>query len=93
MQMPSTDVYVCTANSDLDLSRGVIAQAMATHAGPALQKECNDHGPASTGDVVVTGPGKLDCRYVFHAVATSYSSDKDGTVSPRKDIELCLNNF
>lgn len=73
-------MYVCTANTDLDLSRGIVARAMATLSGPSLQKECNDKGRANIGDVVVTGPGKLDCRYVFHAVATNHSSDRDGKV-------------
>lgn len=73
-------MYVCTANTDLDLSRGVIARAMATLSGPSLQKECNAKGRGNVGDVVVTGPGKLDCRYVFHAVTTTYTSDTDGKV-------------
>ncbi len=71
---------MCTANANLDLSRGVIAQHMSKLAGPALQKECNDKGRANTGDVVVTGPGNLDCIHVFHAVAPNCSTDKDGKV-------------
>ena len=75
-----TDVYVCTANTNLDLSRGVIAQRMSKLAGPSLEKECSDKGGANIGDVVVTGPGNLKCQYVFHAVASNHSSDRDGKV-------------
>ena len=74
------DVYVCTANTNLDLSRGTVAKRMSKLAGPSLQKECSDKGSANPGDVVVTGPGKLKCQYVFHAVASVYDSDKDGKV-------------
>ena len=73
-------MYVCTANSNLDLSRGVIAQRMAKLAGPSLQKECKAKGHANIGDVVVTGPGKLGSQYVFHAVAADYDTDPDGKV-------------
>ena len=73
-------MYVCTANTNLDLSRGVIAQRMSKLAGPSLQKECTDKGGANVGDVVVTGPGNLKCQYVFHAVASNHNYDKDGKV-------------
>ena len=73
-------MYVCTANTNLDLSRGVIAQCMSKLAGPSLQKECTDKGDAIVGDVVVTGPGNLKCQYVFHAVASNHKYDKDGKV-------------
>lgn len=74
-------MYVCTANTSLDLSRGIIAQRMLKLAGSNLQKECTDKGRAKVGDVVVTGPGKLKCQYIFHAVAANYSNDSNGKVS------------
>ncbi len=71
---------MCTANTKLDLSRGVIAQRMSELAGPGLQKDCRTKGKASIGDIIVTGSGNLKCKHVFHAVAPNCSEDKDGKV-------------
>ena len=54
---------------------------MSKLSGPSLQKECNTKAPVKSGDVVVTGPGKLKCRHVLHAVAPNHSQDKKGEVS------------
>ena len=65
-------MYVNTTNTDLDLTQGGVARALSKAAGPTLQAECKKKAPISPGDIAVTGGGNLQCRYVFHAVATPY---------------------
>ena len=63
-------MYVNTTNVDLNLSQGAVAQALSKAAGPALQAECTKKAPISAGDIAVTEGGRLQCRHVFHVVAS-----------------------
>ena len=68
-------MYVNTTNSNLDLSRGAVAKALAKAAGPSLQAECKKKQPVRTGDYAVTGAGILtNCRHILHVVAPFYGS-------------------
>ncbi len=59
---------VNAANNHLILGAGV-AGAIARRGGPAIQAECDRHGPIRVGQAAVTGAGRLACRYVVHAAA------------------------
>jgi O-acetyl-ADP-ribose deacetylase (regulator of RNase III) len=48
-------------------------------AGQSLQDECTKKAPVKIGNVVITGPGKLPCKYVLHTVIPSY----DGKASEK----------
>lgn len=61
-----------TTNPNLDLSQGAVARALLKAGGPSLQQECGNIAPIAVGDVAVTGPGKLPCRYVLHTVLPAY---------------------
>ncbi len=67
----STDAIVNAANSYLKHGGGV-AWAIVRAGGGAIQKESDEyvrtHGPVPTGNVVVTGAGRLKAKYVIHAV-------------------------
>ncbi len=59
---------VNAANNHLILGAGV-AGAIARRGGPAIQAECDRHGPIRVGEAALTGAGTLPCRYVIHAAA------------------------
>src|SRR3989454_12266346 len=66
----AVDAIVNAANNDLQLGGGV-AGAIRRAAGPAVQDECDMHGPIHVGEAAITGAGKLHVRYVIHAASMS----------------------
>jgi putative ATPase len=67
----AVDAIVNAANAHLAHGGGV-AGAIVRVGGSVIQEESSrwvrQHGPVPTGQVAVTGAGKLPCRYVIHAV-------------------------
>ena len=65
------DAIVNAANSHLAHGGGV-AGAIVRRGGYAIQEESErwvaEHGPVPTGQVAVTGAGRLACKWVIHAV-------------------------
>ncbi|MEA4908054.1 MAG: macro domain-containing protein [Chloroflexi bacterium] len=75
------DAIVNAANAHLQHGGGVAA-AISRAAGWQLQQESdrwvNEHGPATHDRPAVTGPGRLPCRYVIHAVGPVWGAgDED----------------
>jgi O-acetyl-ADP-ribose deacetylase (regulator of RNase III) len=64
------DAIVNAANNDLQLGGGV-AGAIRRAGGPAIQDECDAHGPVQVGEAAITGAGRLRARYVIHAASMS----------------------
>jgi O-acetyl-ADP-ribose deacetylase (regulator of RNase III) len=62
----ATDAVVNAANTALVLGAGV-AGAIRERGGPAIQAECDRHGPIPLGAAALTGGGKLAARHVIHA--------------------------
>jgi len=62
----AVDAIVNAANSALVLGSGV-AGAIRARGGPAIQAECDRHGPIRVGEAAVTGAGNLSARFVIHA--------------------------
>ena len=62
------DAIVNAANSDLLLGGGV-AGAIRSRGGPAIQRECDAHGPVKVGEAALTGGGELPARHVIHAAS------------------------
>ncbi len=63
----ATDAIVNAANSALAHGGGV-AGAIVRRGGAAIQAESDEKAPVAVGGAVVTGAGRLPCRYVIHAV-------------------------
>ena len=59
------DAIVNAANNDLVLGGG-LAGAIRRRGGPAIQAECDAHGPVRVGQAALTGAGELPARYVIH---------------------------
>lgn len=62
------DAIVNAANNDLVLGAGV-AGAIRRRGGPAIQAECDAHGPIKVGEAAITGAGELPARHVIHAAS------------------------
>jgi len=62
------DAIVNAANNHLILGAGV-AGAIRRAGGPAIQEECDRHGPIRVGEAAITGAGQLPVRWVIHAAA------------------------
>ncbi|HYM65767.1 MAG TPA: macro domain-containing protein [Patescibacteria group bacterium] len=62
------DAIVNAANNDLVLGGGV-AGAIRRRGGPAIQAECDAHGPIEVGQAAITSGGALRARHVIHAAS------------------------
>jgi len=62
------DAIVNAANNDLMLRAGV-AGAIRRRGGPAIQQECDAHGPVKVGEAAITGAGNLHAHHVIHAAS------------------------
>src|SRR5216684_4412619 len=62
------DAIVNAANNELLLGGGV-AGAIRRRGGPAIQRECDAHGPVKVGEAAITGAGDLPARHVIHAAS------------------------
>lgn len=62
------DAIVCPANPHLSMDVGV-AGALRQEGGAEIEEEARAHGDQPLGTCLVTGPGRLRCRSVLHAVS------------------------
>ena len=63
----ATDAIVNAANTALAHGGGV-AGAIVRRGGDEIQRESRAKAPVPVGGAVVTGAGRLPCRWVIHAV-------------------------
>ncbi len=62
----AVDAIVNAANTQLVLGAG-LAGAIRERGGPAIQAECDAHGPVPLGGAALTTAGELPARCVIHA--------------------------
>ncbi len=67
LTLQAVDAIVNAANSSLAHGGG-IAGAIVRRGGEEIQVESYRKAPVPVGGAVVTGAGRLACRYVIHAV-------------------------
>jgi O-acetyl-ADP-ribose deacetylase (regulator of RNase III) len=63
----TTDAIVNAANGRL-IHGGGVASAIVRKGGMSIQIESFKKAPVPVGQAVITGAGKLKCKYVIHAV-------------------------
>lgn len=68
------DGIVYYARSDLVLGSG-FGTAISIQGGPKVQEELKKFGNVHTTDVVVTGGGNLQARYILHAVGPRFQEE------------------
>ncbi|XP_025094887.1 poly [ADP-ribose] polymerase 14-like isoform X2 [Pomacea canaliculata] len=77
----TVDAIVNAAN-DRMAHGGGIAGAIVLKGGKEIQDECyrllKTRGKLSEGDVLVSGPGKLPCKRIIHAIGPVYKGGKCG---------------
>jgi len=71
----ASDAIVNAANAQLQLGGGV-AGAIRRKGGPAIQAECDKHGPIRVGEAAITTGGNLRARHVIHAVGPRMGVDR-----------------
>lgn len=81
-----TDAIVSSDDAFLSMGGGVSA-AIFRAGGDAIAKDAQKNVPCKMGDVVVTSAGKLDSKYVFHAITIDWSQKDEVTV------EKSINNI
>lgn len=80
------DAIVNAANTQLVLGAGV-AGAIRERGGPAIQAECDAHGPVPLGGAALTSAGELPARCVIHAAGM----EPGGRVS-EESLRDCVRN-
>ena len=82
-----TDAVVNPANGALIMGGGV-AGAVRRAGGETIQEECMGQAPVECGGTAVTGGGRLDAKWVIHAVGpTGYRADRE------EKMILCAENI
>ena len=61
----AVDAIVNAANNDLKLGGG-LAGAIRRAGGPAIQHECDRHGPVRVGQAAITTAGDMPAKFVIH---------------------------
>ena len=83
------DAIVNAANSGLRGGGGVDG-AIHRAGGPTIMEECRKIGGCPTGSAVATSAGKLQARYVFHAVGPIYSGTSEDAQLLASAYQSCL---
>lgn len=74
----AVDAIVNAANNALWMGGGV-AGAIKRAGGTSIERDAQAQGPIAIGEAVVTGAGKLACRYVIHAATMGQDLVTDET--------------
>lgn len=71
-----------------------MAKSLLKSGGQSLQDECtayvNRNGNLSAGDIVATGPGKLQCKKVVHTVGMAYNGVQSEKVTEIDQSMGCI---
>jgi len=74
IDIKSMDGLVYYARSDLKLGSG-FGTTISIQGGPKVQEELKKIGGADVTDVVVTGGGNLQTRFILHAVGPQFQEE------------------
>lgn len=89
------DALVSSDDNHLTMGGGVSASILRA-GGQSITDEARKHIPLNLGDVVVTSAGKLQAKYIFHAVTIDYTkmvgpTEESIRKATQKSLELADN--
>ena len=74
-----TDVIVSSDDAYLSMGGGVSASILRA-GGDVIARDARKNVPCQMGEVIVTSAGKLEAKYVFHAITIDWSQKDEFTV-------------
>ena len=74
-----TDVIVSSDDAYLSMGGGVSASILRA-GGDVIARDARKNVPCQMGDVIVTSAGKLEAKYVFHAITIDWPQKDEFTV-------------
>ena len=77
----------------MDLNANSCGRALLKVGGQELMNECQKIGSLQTGNIASTGPGKLDCKRVYHVRASSWDNGKGALVMCNRLLIVILSFF
>lgn len=88
----AADAIVSSDDNYLSMGGGV-SYAISQAAGNIIRSEAKKQLPLKLGDVAVTSAGRLDARYVFHAITidydnSTYANDEIVSRATRRCLEI-----
>ncbi|XP_028391015.1 protein mono-ADP-ribosyltransferase PARP14-like [Dendronephthya gigantea] len=83
------DVIVNSSDEKVNLKATPCGKALLNVAGDELLTECQKIGLLELGDLALTGPAKLNCKFVFHVRASPYECGR-GVLVLQNIIKKCL---
>ena len=79
------DAIVNSTDTSLQLDLAALSRSVLKVGGDTLRDECKTNAPdgIKCGEVVVTSGGQLQCQYVIHGAACSWSDGQCKEVQNR----------
>ena len=71
------------------LSNGEVSKSILRAGGQTVQDECKEYvstnGNVQPGNIAVTGPGNIPCKFIIHTAGANYNSSN---ITKSKKVEL-----
>ncbi|XP_060607707.1 protein mono-ADP-ribosyltransferase PARP14-like [Ruditapes philippinarum] len=87
LKLEKSDIIVCAASPDLNLSKGRVARDLMRAAGSQVQQDCNDDYPDGIqhNDIAVVNAGQLPCQQLVFVALQPW-----GKGNPLQDLETII---
>ena len=83
------EAIVNPANSYI-LMGGGLAGVIRRKGGPEIVEEAKKFVPVEVGKAVITGPGRLPCKFIIHAPTMREPAERIGAENVKKAMDAVL---